>query len=58
MPAMDHIDKVFTTSSLAKESFTPVIHASLLVVKRTLNWYYSKTDALELYQIIMSKPLS
>ncbi|KAK0239812.1 hypothetical protein EDD85DRAFT_765935 [Armillaria nabsnona] len=51
IPAIDHIDNVFTTSSLTKELFTPAIHASLLVAKRTLNWYYSKTDALELYHI-------
>ncbi|SJL08910.1 uncharacterized protein ARMOST_12284 [Armillaria ostoyae] len=53
IPAMDHIDKVFATSSLAKESFTPAIRASLFVAKQTLNRYYSKTDASELYQIAM-----
>ncbi len=50
---MDHIDKVFATASLASEMFTPAIHASLLIAKKTLNRYYSMTDASKLYHIAM-----
>ncbi|PBK73764.1 hypothetical protein ARMSODRAFT_868807, partial [Armillaria solidipes] len=51
--AMDHIDNVFATASLTKETFSLAIHASLLIAKQMLNWYYSMTDASDLYHIAM-----
>ncbi|KAI0040527.1 hypothetical protein FA95DRAFT_1502731 [Auriscalpium vulgare] len=52
IPAMDHIDKVFSTQSLNK-SFDPAIRASLGIAKRTLNKYYNMTDWSEVYRMAM-----
>ncbi|KAK0437301.1 uncharacterized protein EV420DRAFT_1280747 [Desarmillaria tabescens] len=53
IPAMDHIDHVFATASINKVGLSPPVRASLLVTKRTLNWYYSMTDESDLYRIAM-----
>jgi hypothetical protein len=54
IPAMDHIDQVFTNCILKKELLEPAIRAALGLAKRTLNRYYSLTDKSEVYRIAMS----
>ncbi|KAK0455163.1 uncharacterized protein EV420DRAFT_1273001 [Desarmillaria tabescens] len=53
IPAMDHIDQVFAMASIQNVDLVPPIRASLLIAKKTLNWYYSLTDASDLYHIAM-----
>ncbi|KAG1875857.1 hypothetical protein C8R48DRAFT_745558 [Suillus tomentosus] len=53
IPAMDHIDSVFTSSILKKDRLDPAIHTGLGLAKQTLNQYYSLTDASEAYHIAM-----
>ncbi|KAG2032500.1 hypothetical protein BDR03DRAFT_873784 [Suillus americanus] len=53
IPAMDHIDQVFTNCILKKELPEPAIHAALGLAKCTLNRYYSLTDKYKVYQIAM-----
>ncbi|KAG1765575.1 hypothetical protein EDD22DRAFT_766221, partial [Suillus occidentalis] len=53
IPAMDHIDQVFTNCILKKELLEPAIRAALGLAKRTLNRYYSLTDKSEVYRIAM-----
>jgi len=53
IPAMDHIDAVFTSACLPSSKYKPAIHAAIETAKKTLNQYYSLTDALELYWIAM-----
>jgi len=53
IPAMDYIDTTFTTGLLKKEQLDPAIRAAVGLAKRTLNRYYSLTDASELYRIAM-----
>ena len=56
IPAMDHIDKVLTTSSDSnKHSLS--IRASLTIGKRTLSKYYNKAGDSEVYWIAMSTPV-
>ncbi|KIK17074.1 hypothetical protein PISMIDRAFT_74078, partial [Pisolithus microcarpus 441] len=54
IPAMDHIDKVFTTASL-DDRYTLAIRAALEAAKKTLNRYYQFTDHSEVYRIAMGK---
>jgi hypothetical protein len=53
IPAMDHIDQVFTNCIIKKEQLEPAIRAALGLAKRTLNRYYSLTDLSEVYRIAM-----
>jgi hypothetical protein len=53
IPAMDHIDKVLATNAL-DEQFSISIKAALGIGKKTLNCYYSKMDASDVYRIAMS----
>jgi len=53
IPAMDHIDKVLTTS-LDSDKYSIPIHASLTIGKHMLSKYYGKTGESEVYQITMS----
>lgn len=57
IPAMDHIDHEFTANA-ANPRYLKSIRSSLLVAKKTLNRYYSLTDASQTYRITMSKPKS
>lgn len=54
IPHMDRIDRALTTDT-TKLKFCTVIRAALLMGKRTLNRYYSKTDESELYRVAMGK---
>lgn len=51
---MDHIDQCFATMG-RNPRFSPAIRAALGLGKKTLNRYYSMTDASETYRIAMSK---
>ncbi|KAH7903431.1 hypothetical protein BJ138DRAFT_1020640 [Hygrophoropsis aurantiaca] len=58
IPAMDHIDTTFTQGIIKKganktDTLSPAIRAALGLAKKTLNRYYSKTDASEVYRIAM-----
>jgi len=52
IPAMDRIDEVLTASAVDAQFSNPV-KAALLMGKRTLNRYYSKTNLSEVYRIAM-----
>jgi hypothetical protein len=54
IPAMDHIDKMLTTSSL-DNTYLSSICAALSIGKKTLNHYYDTTDQSEVYRITMSE---
>jgi hypothetical protein len=54
IPAMDRIDEVLATNTL-DEQFSLSIKAVLSIGKKTLNQYYSKTDASDVYRIAMSE---
>jgi hypothetical protein len=54
IPAMDCIDEVLATNTL-DEQFSLSIKAVLSIGKKTLNQYYSKTDASDVYRIAMSE---
>ena len=53
IPAMDHIDTVFTDACQRTSKFSPAVWAEIQIAKKTLNRYYSLTDASELYRIAM-----
>lgn len=53
IPAMDHIDNVFTTGIIKTHELDPAIRAALHLAKKTLNRYYSLTDRSETYRIAM-----
>ncbi|KAG2740682.1 hypothetical protein P692DRAFT_201727755 [Suillus brevipes Sb2] len=53
IPAMDHIDSVFTAGIINHQTLNPSIRAALKLAKRTLNRYYSLTDKSETYRIAM-----
>jgi hypothetical protein len=50
---MDHIDTTFTNYTLPSSKKHPAIRAAVEIAKKTLNKYYSLTDASELYRIAM-----
>ncbi|SJL07249.1 uncharacterized protein ARMOST_10592 [Armillaria ostoyae] len=54
IPAMDHINQVFATTSIRNTQLSAPMRASLLVAKKTLNRYYSMTDKSDLYRIAMN----
>jgi len=49
----DHIDTVFTSACLPSSKYKPAIRAAIETAKKTLNQYYSLTDASESYRIVM-----
>ena len=51
---MDHLDEVLATNAVS-DNYLPSIKAALLVGKRTINRYYSKTDMSDVYRIAMGK---
>ncbi|KAG0702689.1 hypothetical protein DFH29DRAFT_804597, partial [Suillus ampliporus] len=51
IPAMDHIDSVFTSTIIRKEQLDPAIYAGLRLAKHTLNHYYLLTDSSATYHI-------
>lgn len=51
---MDHMDRVLTSQSIDR-TFEAPIRAALAMGKKTLNRYYTLTDASETYRISMSK---
>ncbi|KAG1738826.1 uncharacterized protein EDB91DRAFT_1054358 [Suillus paluster] len=53
IPAMDHINTVFTNGIIKTQTLHPAIRAALHVAKITLNRYYSLTDESETYWIVM-----
>jgi len=55
IPAMDHIDTTFTNGILNAHVLDPAIRAALKLAKRTLNRYYSLTDASETYRVAMGE---
>jgi hypothetical protein len=57
IPAMDHIDTIFTGYALPGNGKPPAIRAAVEIAKTTLNKYYSLTDSSELYRIAMGKIL-
>jgi hypothetical protein len=50
---MDYIDETLTNQSLNVIALSPCIHVALVLSKRTLNKYYSKTDNADSYRIAM-----
>jgi hypothetical protein len=52
IPAMDGIEDMLSTSS---DEYSAPIKQALNIGKETLNKYYSKTDASEVYRIAMGK---
>ena len=55
IPAMDHIDKEFTTYSFNTALFSPPICAPLELAKKVLSHYYTHTDESHLYRITMGE---
>jgi hypothetical protein len=53
IPAMEHIDKVLTTSSDSSSKFCLAIRAALTIGKGVLNKYYNKTRESDVYRIAM-----
>ena len=49
---MDHIDTHLATAT-QNLTYSPSIRAALAIGKKTLNWYYNKTDYSEVYRIAM-----
>lgn len=49
---MDDIDETLETS-IKNEKYSPALVHALTLGKRTLNKYYSQTDASELYRIAL-----
>lgn len=55
IPAMDYIDESFTNSILFKDTVDPAIQVAIQLAKKTLNQYYTLTDASSLYCVSMGK---
>lgn len=53
IPAMDHIDTVFTNGIINSQLLDPAIRTTLQLAKKTLNRYYSLTNKSETYRITM-----
>jgi hypothetical protein len=53
IPAMDHIDTIFTNGIIKTKTLHPALRAALRIAKITLNRYYSLTDESETYRIVM-----
>ncbi|KAG2370355.1 hypothetical protein BDR07DRAFT_1177906, partial [Suillus spraguei] len=52
IPAIDHIDNVFTTCIINNDHLDLAISAALGLAKRTLNHYYSHSDSSEVYTLL------
>jgi hypothetical protein len=57
IPVMDYIDGVLTGLSVNRAYEAP-IRVALALGKKTLNRYYTLTDASEVYRIAMSTTVS
>ncbi|KIK39708.1 hypothetical protein CY34DRAFT_88720, partial [Suillus luteus UH-Slu-Lm8-n1] len=55
IPAMDHIDTMFTNGIVQNKHFNPAIRTALGLAKCTLNRYYSCTDSSVVYRIAMGR---
>lgn len=53
IPAMDHIDTLFTKAIQTSSNKPIAIRAAIHIAKKTLNRYYSLTDSAEVYRIAM-----
>jgi len=53
IPAMDYINGYFTDMIMPSSRTNPAIRVAMEIAKKTLNRYYSSTDASEIYQIAM-----
>jgi hypothetical protein len=53
IPAMDRIDEHLATAAMDNK-YNVAMRAALAVGKKTLNWYYDRTDHSEVYRIAMS----
>lgn len=53
IPAMDHIDTVFTAAIHPNSDKNLVIHAAIITAKKTLDCYYSCINYSDNYQIAM-----
>ena len=51
IPAMDHIDTVFTSACLPTSRNHPAVRAAIKIARKALNRYYSPTYASALYRI-------
>ncbi|GBE84424.1 hypothetical protein SCP_0604030 [Sparassis crispa] len=56
IPAMDIINENLTDKSL-EGCYKPCIYAAIGLAKKTLNWYYNKTNHSNVYWIAMAKKL-
>lgn len=54
VPAMDTIDRAFTTASMDDDDFSLPIKVALELGKRILNKYYNLTDESEIYRLSIS----
>ena len=52
IPAMDHIDEHLATTAIDND-YPIALKAALAIGKKTLNWYYDKTDHSEVFRIAM-----
>lgn len=52
IPAMDHIDKVFSEYA-CNSNYSPSIQTAVSLAQRTLHRYYDLTDVSDLYRIAM-----
>ncbi|KAI0688813.1 hypothetical protein C8Q76DRAFT_569722, partial [Earliella scabrosa] len=53
IPAMDHIDNLLTTASKSHHQYDNAIRVACSLAQRTLNKYYSLTDASRTYRMAM-----
>jgi uncharacterized membrane protein len=51
IPAMDAIDRAFTTASMGGDRFSLPIKVALDLGKRIMNKYYNLTDESEIYRV-------
>jgi hypothetical protein len=58
IPAMDTIDRAFTTASMDDEDFCLPIKVALELGKRLMNKYYNLTDESEIYRSSIRNYLS
>ena len=54
IPAIDTIDRAFTTASMDGEDFCLPIKLGLEIGKRIMNKYYKLMDESEIYQVSIS----
>lgn len=52
IPAMDHLDEHLTNAAL-NPKYSMLIKATIAIEKKTLNWYYNKTDHSDVFCISM-----